>query len=93
LRQARGQRLHAIVLDLVMPELSGFEVLDRLREDAATAEIPVVVLTSKSLSREEHRALSPGAVRIFSKHVLGQRGGTDELVKALMAVEPPVPPR
>ena len=53
LLQARAQRPQAIVLDLVMPDMSGFEVLARLKEDPMTTDIPVVVLTSKSLSSEE----------------------------------------
>ena len=56
LREARAERPDVIVLDLAMPEMSGFEVLDRLKEDPATMEIPVVVLTSKTLTDEEQRA-------------------------------------
>ena len=59
LLQARAQRPDAIVLDLVMPEMSGFEVLARLKQDPLTADIPVVVLTSKTLSSEEQRMLAP----------------------------------
>ena len=53
LREARAERPDAIVLDLVMPEMSGFDVLDRLKEDPATMDIPAVVLTSKRLAEGE----------------------------------------
>ena len=59
LREARAQRPSAIVLDLVMPEMTGFEVMSRLKEDPATSDIPVIVLTSRTLSDEERRMLAP----------------------------------
>ena len=43
----------AITLDLVMPGMSGFEVLDALRSDPATRQVPVIVVTARDLSREE----------------------------------------
>jgi signal transduction histidine kinase/ActR/RegA family two-component response regulator len=85
LLQARTQRPDAIVLDLVMPEMSGFEVLARLKQDPLTADIPVVVLTSKTLNSEEERMLAPHAARIVSKQTLSRSDGADELLEALSA--------
>jgi signal transduction histidine kinase/ActR/RegA family two-component response regulator len=85
LLQARAQRPDAIVLDLVMPEMSGFEVLARLKQDPLTADIPVVVLTSKTLSDEEQRMLAPHAARIVSKQTLSRSDRADELLEALSA--------
>ncbi len=85
LLQARAQRPYAIVLDLVMPEMSGFEVLARLKQDPVTADIPVVVLTSKSLSSEERRMLAPHAARIVSKETLSRSDSADRLLEALSA--------
>jgi signal transduction histidine kinase/ActR/RegA family two-component response regulator len=85
LLQARTQRPDAIVLDLVMPEMSGFEVLARLKQDPLTADIPVVVLTSKTLNSEEERMLAPHAARIVSKQMLSRSDGADELLEALSA--------
>ena len=42
--------MNAILLDLMMPEMDGFEVLLRLKEDANLRGIPVLVLTAKELS-------------------------------------------
>ena len=47
LRFARDEQPQLILLDLLMPDPGGFEVLERLRADPNTAEIPVVVSTSK----------------------------------------------
>jgi DNA-binding response OmpR family regulator len=87
LREARTARPDAIVLDLVMPEVSGFEVLARLKEDPATMDIPVVILTSRALSDEERQRLAPHALRILSKQALADGGAVDELRAALTAEE------
>jgi signal transduction histidine kinase/CheY-like chemotaxis protein len=85
LRDARAERPDAIVLDLVMPEMSGFDVLARLKEDPATMDIPVVVLTSKALSDEDRRRLAPHALRILSKQALATGDSADDLRAALSA--------
>ena len=43
----------AMILDLMMPEMDGFEVLKRIRSVARTAHIPVLILTAKHVTREE----------------------------------------
>ena len=45
LRQARTIRPRAITLDLLMPEVDGWEVLEELKADPATRDIPVVILS------------------------------------------------
>jgi len=67
LRRARDDRPDAIVLDLVMPDLSGFEVLERLRAETATRDVPVVVVTSKVLDDAERRRLEGLGAAIVSK--------------------------
>ena len=57
----------AIVLDLMMPNLDGFEVLDRLRTDPAAREIPVVVLTARDLSAAERSLVRSRAVSLLEK--------------------------
>lgn len=56
-----------ILLDLMMPKIDGFEVLDKLKLEASTKDIPVVVLTN--LAEEENRvkAMDKGAVRYLVK--------------------------
>ena len=57
----------AIVLDLMMPEMDGFEFLEALRKRAEWRHIPVVVVTAKDLTEEDHRRLSGGVERILQK--------------------------
>jgi PAS domain S-box-containing protein len=56
-----------ILLDLMMPDMDGFEFVKRLRENAAWASIPVVVLTSKDLAPEERLQLSGKVEKILQK--------------------------
>jgi CheY-like chemotaxis protein len=68
LLRARQDPPDAIFLDLVMPDVSGFEVLERLRADGPTQDIPVVVVTSKVLEDAERRRLKTlGAAAVVSK--------------------------
>lgn len=57
----------AIFLDLVMPEKSGFEILDMLKSNNATSDIPVFIFTSKHLNKKEIEYLNKSVLRIFSK--------------------------
>lgn len=56
-----------IVLDLVMPDLSGFEVVDVLRAQERTACVPVVILTGMSLSASEKERLEGAVAHIVKK--------------------------
>jgi signal transduction histidine kinase/CheY-like chemotaxis protein len=56
-----------IVLDLMMPEVDGFGFLEALRKRAEWRHIPVVVVTAKDLTEEDHRRLSGGVERILQK--------------------------
>ncbi|HXH83351.1 MAG TPA: response regulator [Candidatus Tectomicrobia bacterium] len=62
LRLAAAERPDLIVLDIMMPVLSGLEVLRRLKADGALASIPVIVLTAKGRERDVVDGLSAGAV-------------------------------
>jgi CheY-like chemotaxis protein len=71
-----------VLLDLRMPGMSGFEFLDRVKQDAALAELPVIVLTSTTPQLEE-RALLGGASLIISKTDLASGSLTDAIGRVL----------
>jgi CheY-like chemotaxis protein len=56
-----------ILLDLLMPELDGFEFLQELRKQPAFVDIPVIVVTAKDLTAEDYRILSGQTERIIAK--------------------------
>jgi signal transduction histidine kinase/DNA-binding response OmpR family regulator len=88
LRRAREEQPCAIFLDLVMPDLSGLEVLERLRNDTATRDIPVVVVTSKRLEREEERMLTAHARAVLAKEELSSEAVEAVLAEALGRARP-----
>jgi len=61
LHAARDEQPALIILDLMLPELSGFEVLERLRADRALADIPVLMLTARREEPDRVQGLSLGA--------------------------------
>ncbi len=71
IREAAKERPNAIILDLSMPGMSGFEVLDALKTGAATKDIPVVICTSRILTEQERLQLEGKTVAILSKEGYG----------------------
>lgn len=61
LRAAKEEAPALLVLDLMLPELSGFEVLERMKADAALADIPVLMLTARREEPDRVQGLSLGA--------------------------------
>lgn len=64
---ARRERPDVVVLDWMMPNLTGLEVLSALRRDAATADIPVILLTAKGQRSDVTQALASGASAYLAK--------------------------
>jgi putative two-component system response regulator len=60
-----------ILLDIMMPEMDGYEVCERLKGDARTRHIPVMFLTAKSEEADEQRGLDLGAVDYITKPIKG----------------------
>ena len=56
-----------IMLDIMMPEMNGLEVLDKLKASDSTKSIPVVMLTNLAGSQDAEKALSKGAVKYIVK--------------------------
>ncbi len=74
-----------IILDLVMPEVNGFAVVEALRADRTTADIPIVVLTSKTMTPEEKARLNGHISHVAGKSGF-DRAGFLALVRGLCPV-------
>jgi signal transduction histidine kinase/CheY-like chemotaxis protein len=72
LRMVQENTPTLVVLDLSMPGMNGFTVLDKLRQDAQTISLPVVVHTSRSLDDDDHARLR-SAIDIIPKSILTSR--------------------
>jgi len=70
LREARREHPDGILLDLMMPGMSGFEVLQALKDDDRTVDIPVIVLTVKSVTRKEREQLNQHIETLMHKSAL-----------------------
>jgi len=78
LQAARSELPDLILLDLIMPKLNGFDVLQALKKDAPTAHIPVIILSNLGQDRDVQQAMDAGAAAYFIKtdlslHALVQR--------------------
>jgi DNA-binding response OmpR family regulator len=82
LRMAREQRPDLILLDMILPKVSGPEVLRSLKSDRVTAEIPVVVLSSLS-EKNRQKLLEAGAEEYLEKNLVMPSRGMNLLPKAL----------
>ena len=67
LAMAKSGNIDAIILDLMMPEMSGFEFLREIRKIPTLADLPISVLTSKELNRHELQQLKSHTQSVFSK--------------------------
>ncbi|WP_440948376.1 response regulator [Methanosarcina sp. T3] len=63
----------AIILDLMMPETSGFEVIRTLKKDPETVDIPIIVCTAKDLSAEEMELLNSNVSVVIQKEDLNKQ--------------------
>ena len=92
LDKLRGQLFDCVVLDLSLPDMSGFEVLERLRETPWLGDVPVVVFTGKELSPAEDARLRTLARSVVVKGVESPERLLDETALFLHRVIANLPP-
>jgi len=63
----RSEKPDLVLLDLMMPQVDGFTVLDTMKADQELRNIPVIVITAKDLSREERKRLSGRVESLLQK--------------------------
>jgi CheY-like chemotaxis protein/anti-sigma regulatory factor (Ser/Thr protein kinase) len=88
LREIARSLPDAMVLDLMMPGVDGFEVLEKIRRSERSAILPVVILTAKHVTKEEFSILKANHI-----YQLIQKGdiNRDELLAAVAAMVSPIP--
>jgi CheY-like chemotaxis protein len=64
---AKRQLPDLIVLDLMMPEVNGFDVIDALKLDPTTADIPIIILTTQSISAKDSALLGTDVQQVMEK--------------------------
>jgi CheY-like chemotaxis protein len=83
LRRLREERPDLVFLDLVMPDLTGFELLEEIRQERETSDLPVVIMTSKMLSDDDTRRLARGRAVVMPKAGLGHPDALAHLQDAI----------
>jgi signal transduction histidine kinase/CheY-like chemotaxis protein len=84
LEAARLQRPDAIFCDVYMPDMSGLDVLSRLRADPVTRDIPVVLNTVKAMSAEERAELERHGVPVLLKDKFSRADAAAEVRRILI---------
>jgi two-component system alkaline phosphatase synthesis response regulator PhoP len=84
IEMAHSEHPDVIVLDLMMPDVTGYDVLEVLRGDDETKDLPIVVLTAVTMQRERERCLSKGADAVLIKPF-----DPREVAEAVVALLPP----
>ena len=77
----QSARPNAVLLDIMMPDMDGFEVLEAIRNNPATEELPVIMLTSVSEFEHHAHATMKGANGYLTKPLV-----TNQLIEALDAI-------
>jgi PAS domain S-box-containing protein len=77
-----------VVLDLLMPDVDGFDVVQTLKNNTDTAHIPILIITAKDLTAKDRATLNPHVIEILEKTVSNQGKFLNEVQRALNNSEP-----
>ena len=83
LAQARQRRPDLIVADLMMPGLDGFGLVEELRRDPRTREIPIVVVSAKDITPEERQRLNGHIEAVYQKGSLPPRKFVEQVIQVI----------
>jgi CheY-like chemotaxis protein len=83
LQKSREKVPNLIILDLMMPEMDGFALLDRFRTEGDLAEVPVIVVTAKELTKSENERLEGQITKLMTKGDFLGDDLIDEIDRAL----------
>ncbi|HYO57819.1 ATP-binding protein [Archangium sp.] len=83
LRLARESAPDLIFLDFVLPDMTAFDVLDELKADPRTRDIPVIIHTARQLREEERQRLAKETATILAKHTLSREVAITRIRDAL----------
>jgi CheY-like chemotaxis protein len=80
---------HAVILDLFMPDMNGFTILEKLRTSPALNDIPVIVVSGADLKPEQQKQLSDFGQKLIRKGAFTEKELLGVLDRALKRLSPP----
>jgi CheY-like chemotaxis protein len=84
IEKIRASKPSLVLLDIMMPEMNGLQVLDKLKADPETQKIPVIMLTNLAGQQDAENALAKGAVKYIIKSEYEPKQVAD-MVKEILA--------
>lgn len=91
LRELRNKRYDSMVLDLMLSDMTGFELLDQIQQDEELEDLPIIIYTGKDLDSKEEMRLRKYAESIIIKDVKSPERLLDETTLFLHRVEANLP--
>ncbi len=85
----RNEEPDLILLDLKMPDMDGFSLIEEMQKEKRTRDIPVIILSAMDLSREEMDRLAGNVKQVILKGQINKIGFLDAVSRALYGKEPP----
>jgi len=82
LAKLRESRIDAVITDLMMPRMDGFQLLENIRKDPRLRKTPVIVVSSMESREDQERGLALGANAFIVKRKFDQR----ELIRAVRRI-------
>jgi hypothetical protein len=88
----KSQRFECMILDLGLPDMSGFELIEQIKQEASLQRLPIIVYTGKALTKKEETHLKRLTETIIIKDVKSPERLLDEVTLFLHRVEANLPP-
>jgi CheY-like chemotaxis protein len=82
-----GTPPHAIILDLFMPEVDGFQILERLQSDPALRDLPTIVISGMEVTEEQKQQLQDFGQRLLTKGSFNEKDLLSSIQRALERIQ------
>lgn len=88
LQKMSSEKPDAIILDLFMPDMNGFAILEKMRSEPSLSNLPVIILTGADLTAEQHQQLANFGQQMLHKGLLRENELLNTLEQALQQAHP-----
>ena len=64
-----SQEVEVVLMDMMMPEMDGFEAIDKIKQDKTIASVPIIAVTAKAMKGDREKCMEAGADEYVSKPI------------------------